>query len=98
MGTHVETQSLNLRPLLFKLMRLKPSPKRGTITYTGDSSTTSFEVPAGHKATAVYSDGARRALGSARDYTLGHDGFKELVKFNVAPASVYVIIDYEEVQ
>ena len=48
---------------------------------------TAFVLPLGMKARSVTSNGNTMRLGSAKDYTISNDGFRDTVNFNVAPGA-----------
>jgi hypothetical protein len=51
------------------------------------TSQTDFALPAGWEAIEVISAGASKREGAAKDWTRLYDGFKETVRFNVAPGN-----------
>ena len=74
-------------------------------SFTGDGSTTTFDVsniiPAGgENGIQVYVDNVRQKPGSSNSYTIGNDGSGDLkrITFTAAPddsAEIYVIVPYE---
>jgi hypothetical protein len=57
------------------------------IEFDAITSQVDFALPIGYSVKAVYSAGAIKREGSAKDYTVGFDGFKYTVTFAVAPGN-----------
>ena len=88
-GVDVTIPSYKLREELVR--RAEDAAKRSKEIVPFDFDTTAgqteFALPVGYTTKAVYVDGAAKRQGSTKDYTLLFDGFKETVKFAVAPAT-----------
>lgn len=94
----INKPAINLREALAKLTGLKPETDRYTFWFSGDSSTTDFEVEEGWKPVEVFSDGSIQRPGSGEDYEITFDGFLYTVSFAVAPAAVDIAVQAERKQ
>jgi len=88
MTISITKPAINLREKLAEFAGIKPAPEQETFWFSGDSSTTDFDLPQGWKPVNVFSDGALKRPGSGEDYTTSFDGFIYTVSFAVAPAAV----------
>lgn len=88
-GVDVEIPAYGLREELVKRAEAAAQRSKEVVTFDFDvtAGQTEFALPVGYVTKAVYVDGAAKRQGSTKDYTLLFDGFKETVKFAVAPAA-----------
>jgi hypothetical protein len=85
-GVDVQMPSRVLRR---ELRRRREAASQDLVAFDFDAVTsqTDFVLPVGYVARVVYSAGAQKRIGSTKDYVLVSDGFRETVRFAVAPGN-----------
>ena len=88
-GVDVTIPSIELRTELAKRAENVAKLNSEVATFDFDSITgqTDFALPTGYSAIAVRVSGERRREGATKDFTRLFDGFKETIRFGVAPGN-----------
>ena len=91
MATQSKTKSWNIKEAILeaigKGIDAAAKNKQQQFWFSGDASTTDFEMQAGWKPLHVFNAGSLQKEGSGDEYEVTFDGHLYTVSFNVAPGS-----------